>query len=142
MISFVRRMWVPIVIVVVAIVGASVVLRLHGAFGSQRYIPDAGNSDPIVAFNPKYVLYEIFGTPGTVTTINYLDAQAQPHEVVGATLPWSLTIVTTLTAVVAHVVAQGDGAALGCRITVNGVVRAERAVDAHDAASSCLVKSA
>ncbi|ORX17350.1 hypothetical protein AWC27_17955 [Mycobacterium szulgai] len=142
MIGFVRRMWVPIVMIVVFAVGAAVVMRLHGVFGSHRYVPDAGNADPIVAFNPKYVRYEIFGPPGTVTTINYLDAEAQPHQVVGATIPWSLTIETTLTAVVAHVVAQGDGAALGCRITVNGVVRAERSVGAHNAASSCLVKSA
>ncbi|WP_231991732.1 MmpS family transport accessory protein [Mycobacterium ulcerans] len=56
-------MWVPIVMILVAIVGASVVMRLHGVFGSHRYVPDAGNSDAIVAFNPKYVRYEVFGPP-------------------------------------------------------------------------------
>ncbi|MEB3903468.1 MmpS family transport accessory protein [Mycobacterium ulcerans] len=142
MLSLFRRMWVPIVMVLVAIVGASVVMRLHGVFGSHRYVPDAGNSDAIVAFNPKYVRYEVFGPPGTVVTVNYLDAQAEPHEVANAAIPWSLTIVTTLTSVVAHLVAQGNSATLSCRITVNGVVRAERTADAHDAATSCPVKSA
>lgn len=142
MTRFLGRAWLPIVMAVVVLVGTSVVMRLHGVFGSHRYAPDAGNADAIVAFNPKYVRYEVFGPPGTVTTINYLDAEAQPHQIADATTPWSLTIVTTLTAVVAHVVAQGDAESLGCRITVNDVVRAERTVAAHDAASSCLVKSA
>ncbi|SGM05805.1 MmpS family membrane protein [Mycobacterium tuberculosis] len=92
-------------------------------FGSHQHAPDTGNLDPIIAFYPKHVLYEVFGPPGTVASINYLDADAQPHEVVNAAVPWSFTIVTTLTAVVANVVARGDGASLGCRITVNEVNR-------------------
>ena len=73
--------------------------------------------------------------------INYLDADAQPQHVDGATLPWSFELVTTLTAVVANVVAQGDSDTIGCRITVNGDVR-EHSVDAYNAQTSCLVKSA
>ncbi|CKV62148.1 MmpS family membrane protein [Mycobacterium tuberculosis] len=99
------------------------VSRLHSVFGSHQHAPDTGNLDPIIAFYPKHVLYEVFGPPGTVASINYLDADAQPHEVVNAAVPWSFTIVTTLTAVVANVVARGDGASLGCRITVNEVNR-------------------
>ncbi|CAM4473145.1 hypothetical protein MB901379_00586 [Mycobacterium basiliense] len=142
MIRFVRRIWVPIVMAVVVVVGTAVVVRLHGVFGSHRYVPDTGNGDAIVAFNPKYVRYDVFGPPGAVSTINYLDEHAQPHEVVDVAIPWSLTIVTTLTAVIAHVVAQGDEQIIGCRITVNGEVRAERTANSHDAATSCLVKSA
>ncbi|QOM66668.1 hypothetical protein FPJ79_02155 [Mycobacterium tuberculosis] len=116
--------------------------RLHSVFGSHQHAPDTGNLDPIIAFYPKHVLYEVFGPPGTVASINYLDADAQPHEVVNAAVPWSFTIVTTLTAVVANVVARGDGASLGCRITVNEVIREERIVNAYHAHTSCLVKSA
>jgi len=58
------------------------------------------------------------------------------------TLPWSLMLVTTLTAVAANVVAQGDSDTIGCRITVNGDVRDERSVDARHAQTFCLVKSA
>ncbi|MFV3568748.1 MmpS family transport accessory protein, partial [Mycobacterium tuberculosis] len=37
---------------------------------------------------------------------------------------------------------HGDGASLGCRITVNEVIREERIVNAYHAHTSCLVKSA
>lgn len=137
-----RRTWIPIVMVVVVAVGAFTVLRLHGVFGSHPRVSDSGNADAIIQFNPKRVLYEIFGPAGTVASINYLDADAQPQRVDDATLPWSFTLITTLSAVSAHVVAQGDSDIIGCRITVNGVVRDERSVDAHNAQTSCLVKSA
>jgi Mycobacterium membrane protein len=137
-----KRMWVPMVMVVVVAVGAFTVSRLHAVFGSDMYKPDSGNADAIVQFNPKRVLYEIFGPAGTVADINYLDADAQPQRVDGATLPWSLMLTTTLTAVAANVVAQGDSDSIGCRITVNGDVREEHSVDAHNAQTSCLVKSA
>ena len=55
--------------------------------------------------------------------INYLDADAQPQRLDGVTLPWSFELVTTLTAVLANVMAQGDSDTIGCRITVNGEVR-------------------
>ncbi len=113
-----------------------------GVFGSNMYRPDVGNADAIVQFNPKRVLYEIYGPAGTVADINYLDADAQPQRVDGATLPWSFELVTTLTAVAANVVAQGNSDTIGCRITVNGEVREEHSVDAYNAQTSCLVKSA
>jgi Mycobacterium membrane protein len=140
--GLVKRMWVPMVMVVVVAVAAFTVSRLHGVFGSDPYVPDAANADAIVQFNPKRVLYEIFGPAGTVADINYLDADAQPQRVDGATLPWSLMLTTTLTAVAANVVAQGDSDSIGCRITVNGDVREEHSVDGHNAQTSCLVKSA
>jgi hypothetical protein len=140
--GLVKRMWVPMVMVVVVAVGALTVSRLHGVFGSNMYTPDNGNADAIVQFNPKHVFLEIFGPAGTVADINYLDADAQPQRVDGATLPWSLMLTTTLTAVAANVVAQGDSDTIGCRITVNGDVREEHSVDGHNAQTSCLVKSA
>jgi hypothetical protein len=142
MTRLVKRVWVPMVMVIVVAVGAFTVSRLHRVFGSDPYVPDAGNADAIVQFNPKRVLYEIFGPAGTVADINYLDADAQPRRVDAVTLPWSLELVTTLTAVAANVVAQGDSDTIGCRITVNGDVREEHSVDGHHAQTSCLVKSA
>jgi hypothetical protein len=136
------RTWVPLVMVVVVALGAFAVDRLHGIFGSHVYEPDSGNADAIVQFNPKRVLYEVFGPAGMVADINYLDADAQPHRLDAVTLPWSLELVTTLTAVSANVVAQGDSDRIGCRVTVNGDVRDERSVDAHHAQTFCLVKSA
>jgi hypothetical protein len=130
------------VMVIVTTLGAFTVSRLHGFFGSDPYRPDSGNADAIVQFNPKHVRYEIFGPPGTVADINYLDADAQPQHADAVTLPWSLELVTTLTAVAANVVAQGDSDSIGCRIAVNGDVRDQHTVDSHDAQTSCLVKSA
>jgi hypothetical protein len=142
MTRLVARTWVPLVMVVVVAIAGLTVARLHGVFGSKMYRPDSGNADAIIQFNPKHVLLEIFGAPGTVADINYLDEQAQPQRVNGVTLPWSFEIVTTLTAVLANVIAQGDGDSIGCRITVNGVVRDQQSENRYHAQTSCLVKSA
>src|ERR1700737_1122406 len=142
MIRLIGRAWVPMVLVVVVAVGAFTVSRLHGVFGSNLYHPDTASADAIVQFNPKRVLYEIYGPAGTGADINYLDADAQPRGGGAGTWPWSLMLVTTLTAVSANVVAQGNSDSIGCRIKVNGQVREERSVDAHNAQTFCLVKSA
>src|ERR1700752_176419 len=142
MTRLVKRAWIPLVMVIVVAVGVFPVSRLHGIFGSNMYRPDTGNAGAIVQFNPKRVLYEIFGPAGTVADINYLDADAPPQRVDGATLPWSFELVTTLTAVAVNVVAQGNSDTIGCRITVNDQVRDEHSVDAYNAQTSCLVKSA
>jgi hypothetical protein len=140
--SLIGRIWIPVVMALVVAIGAVTVMRLHEVFGSQRRAANVGIADPVVAFHPKHVVYEISGPAGTAATITYLDADAQPREVDDVTIPWSLTIVTTLTAVVANVVAQGNSNSLSCRITVNDVVRDERIAEGHHAQTSCLVKSA
>ncbi|MEQ0575550.1 MmpS family transport accessory protein, partial [Mycobacterium tuberculosis] len=61
-----KRFWIPMVIVIVVAVAAVTVSRLHSVFGSHQHAPDTGNLDPIIAFYPKHVLYEVFGPPGTV----------------------------------------------------------------------------
>ena len=137
-----KRAWVPLVMVIVVAIASFTVARLHGVFGSHMYTADNGNADAIIQFNPKHVLLEIFGAPGTVADINYLDEQAQPQHVDAAALPWSFEIVTTLTAVVANVIAQGNGDSIGCRITVNGVVRDQESAESYHAQTSCVVKSA
>ena len=50
---------------------------------------------------------EVFGPPGTVATINYLDVDAQPQRVDDTTLPWSYNVTTTDPAVFVNVMAQG-----------------------------------
>jgi len=136
------RFWVPFVMVVVVVTAAFTVAQLRGVFGSDMYKPDNSNADAIIQFNPKHVLLEIFGAPGTVADVNYLDEQAQPQRLNGVGLPWSFEIVTTLTAVLANVIAQGNGDSIGCRITVNGVVRDQESENRYHAQTSCLVKSA
>jgi hypothetical protein len=142
MTGIVKRVWVPVVMVVVVTIASFMVAKLHGVFGSHMYTPDNSNADAIIQFNPKHVLLEIFGAPGTVADINYLDEQAQPQRLDAVTLPWSFEIVTTLTAVLANVIAQGNSDSIGCRITVNGVVRDQESEDSYHAQTACVVKSA
>ena len=75
-----------VAVLVVAITGFAI-YRLHGIFGSHKNTSaNAGLSNEIVAFNPKQVILEVFGTPGAVATINYLDVNAQPQQVLNAML--------------------------------------------------------
>ncbi|WP_428342122.1 MmpS family transport accessory protein [Mycobacterium sp.] len=139
----VRRRWMVLVAVVVVTLAGFGVYRLHDAFGSDSNAAHGGGgaSNEIVPFSPKSVVYEVFGAPGATATINYQDVHAAPQRVDNAPLPWSYTITTTDPAVVANVVAQGNGNTLGCRITVNGVVKDERTVNQLSAYTFCLDKS-
>lgn len=137
------RTWIPLVILVVVIVGGFTVHRIRGFFGSENRTSysdtNLENSKP---FNPKHLTYEIFGPPGTVADISYFDVNSEPQRVDGAVLPWSLHITTNDAAVMGNIVAQGNSDSIGCRITVDGKVRAERVSNEVNAYTYCLVKSA
>jgi nitrate reductase NapE component len=137
-----RRVWLPLVIVAVVAVAGFCVHRLQGVFGVHDH-GSQSNSAPedIKPFNPKHVVYEVFGPPGTVANINYLDIKAQPQRVDNAPLPWTLSVTTTLPSVSVNIVAQGDSDEIGCRIIVNGVVKDERIANELNAQTFCLVKS-
>lgn len=137
-----RYLWIPLVLVSVLAVSGLVVMRLHRIFGSQDLNANAGGGIEIVQFNPKVVTYEVFGPPGSTANINYWDAEANTHQVNAAALPWSVTVSTTLPSVSANIMAQGDGSRIGCRITVDGVVRQEKKSDGVNPQTFCLVKSA
>jgi hypothetical protein len=137
-----KRGWIPLILIVVLAVSGLVVSRLHRIFGSQDLNANASAGIEIVQFNPKVVVYDVFGPPGTVASINYWDADANTNQVDGATLPWSYTISTTLPAVSANIMVQGNTDEIRCRITVDGVVRAEETSDGVNAQTFCLVKSA
>ncbi len=140
--GYLKRAWIPMVLVVVLSVSGLVVSRLHRIFGSQDLNANAGAGIEIVQFNPKVVTYEITGPPGSTANINYWDADANTHQVNGAPLPWSYTLSTTLPSVSANIMAQSDADQIGCRITVDGVVREHHSVDGVNAQTFCLVKSA
>lgn len=119
------------------------VYRLHGVFGSEKRPSYADTSThDTKPFNPKHVTYEVFGPPGTVADISYFDANAEPQHIEGATLPWSIDITTTKATAVGNVVAQGDGDSIGCRIVVDGEVKAERISNEVNAFTFCLLKAA
>jgi Mycobacterium membrane protein len=135
------RVWIPLVFVVVLAASGLIVMRLHKVFGSEDLNAAAGAGIEIVQFNPKIVVYDVFGPPGSTATIDYFDADANTHEV-NTALPWSTTLSTTLPAVSANIMAQGDGDQIGCRVTVDGVVRDQKSTDGRNAQTFCLVKSA
>ena len=131
-----------VAVVVVAIV-AFTMFRLHGIFGSNFTVTRSG-SDALDSsdFNPKHVLFEVFGSPGSTATINYMDEHAQPQRVTDVTLPWSQVLTTEDPVMFADLRAQGTGDSIGCRITANGVVKDERSINAVNGYISCLDKSA
>jgi hypothetical protein len=138
----VTRWWMVLVAVVVLAVAGFAVYRLHGIFGSNHDTSTGGAlSDQIVPFNPKHIVLEVFGPPGTVATINYLDVNAQPQRADHVTLPWSYDITTTQPAAFVNVMAQGNSDSLGCRITIDDVVKDERQVNTMNAYTYCLDKS-
>ncbi|WP_144209469.1 MmpS family protein [Mycobacterium tilburgii] len=137
------RLWIPLLIVAVLTAGGFTVSRLHGIFGSEKRQSYADtrikDSKP---FNPKHLKYEVFGAPGTVADISYFDVNADPQHVNGATLPWSMDLSTTLPSIVGNVVAQGDSDTIGCRIIVDGTVKAEKVSHEVNAFTYCVLTAA
>ena len=134
--------WMPLVAVVVIAVAGFAVYRLHGIFASQNVTSTPnGSGNDIVPFNPKHVVLQVFGPPGTVATITYLDVNAQPQRADAVALPWAYDTTTTQPAVFVNVEAQGDSGSIGCRIKIDDVVKDERSVNTPNAFTYCLDKS-
>jgi hypothetical protein len=137
------RVWIPLVILLVIGCGGLIVSRVHGVFGPEKHSPygegHVGSSDP---FNPTKVVYEVFGPAGTVADIGYFDANSEPQYIDGTSLPWTLTMTINSPAVVGSIAAQGNSNRIGCRIVVNGKVKAERISNDVNAFTHCLVNGA
>lgn len=141
--SLLKRGWTVIVAVIVVALVAFTVYRLHGIFGSNNAVsrPSADSLEN-TGYHPKRVLFEVFGSPGSVATINFLDEHAQPQRVDDTPLPWSHTLTTDDPTLFADLRAQGDSATITCRITVNGIVKDERSASNVNGYIACLDKSA
>jgi hypothetical protein len=136
------RRWMLLVAVLVVAVAGFEVYRLNGIFGSHDVTSTpSGAENNIVPFNPKHVVLEVFGAPGTTATITYLDVNAQPQRVDDATLPWAYDTTTTQPAVFVNVQAQGDSDSIGCRIKIDDAVKDERTANTLNAFVYCLDKS-
>lgn len=143
MLTFLKRVWVPIVVVVAAALGSVAVINLRGAFGSDEIFSWTGSgSDVIESINTKRVTYEVFGPGGAAGSVSYLNSDSQAEQADFSSLPWVYTMATTEPAVIANVVAQGNGDGIGCRITVNGDIKDEQYSNGHHAQVFCLVKAA
>lgn len=141
--TFLKKAWVPLVVVVAVALGAIAVDRLRGVFGSDAIFTATGSSaEPLEPSHVKQVTYEVYGPSDTAGSVSYLDKKAQPEQADFTSLPWTFTITTTVPAVIASVVAQGDSDSIGCRITVNGELKDQRTTAGRHAQTSCLVKAA
>lgn len=140
MIAVLKRVWLPVLIVVAVAIGGVSVSYLRSVFGSDGAVVTPVGSDTADKFNPKVVVYEVFGT-GTTATINYMDLQGLPQRT-EAQLPWTLRLETTIPSVQPNLLAQGDGQSIGCRVTVDDEVKDERTATGVNAATFCLVKAA
>ena len=134
-----KRVWIPLV--VLAVIGA-VVSRVRAGSGSEKPSAYSNSTVADAVFGRKSVVYQVFGPVGTVADISYFDVNSDPHRVDGARLPWSLQITANVPAVMGNVVAQGDSNSIGCRIVVDGQVKAERISNEVNAYTHCLVKGA
>ncbi len=137
----VQLLWIPVILIIVLGVSGLVVSRLHKQFGSQDLNANAGGGIELVQFNPKVMVYDVYDSPGTTAQISYFDPDANVH-LVSVPLPWSITLSTLLPTVSANLMARTDGNQIGCKVTVNGVVREQQSADGIDAQTYCLVKSA
>jgi hypothetical protein len=138
-----RRLWIPLVVLAVIGAGGLTVSRLHGIFGSEKRQSYADTRiDNAKPPNPKHLRYEVFGPPGTVADISYFGDNGDPQHIDGVSLPWSLEFAITGAASIGSIAAQGDSDSIGCRIMVDGVVKAEKVTHEVSAFTSCLLKAA
>jgi hypothetical protein len=140
--NVVRNAWLPLLIVAVVLVGGFTVARVKSFFGAENAAPvTSARMDDSKPFKPKVVKYEIFGSAPSAN-VNYLDLSADPQRIDNAPLPWTLVLSTTAPSVFPNLSAQSDGDYLGCRITIDNEVKAEKIINGVHALTFCLVKSA
>ena len=139
--TVIKRIWLPALVVYAIAIDMVAVSNLRSVFGSDGAIVTPIDADTAENFNPKVVKYEIFGT-GSYATINYADLDGKPQRTGEVSLPWTLTLETTLPSVMPNIMAQGDGSSITCRVTVDDEVKDERTADGMNAATYCLVKAA
>src|SRR6201988_2577236 len=114
-----KKVWIPLVLIVVLAVSGLVVSRLHKIFASQDLNANAGAGIEIVQFNPKILVYEGVGSPGTTGQILFFH-RAATGPMVPAPVPWRITLPTTPPPVSPSLMARADGDQISCRVTVNG----------------------
>lgn len=140
MLKVIMRIWLPVMIVLAVGAGVLVVSQLRTVFGAEPVLVTPIGADTAEKFIPKVVTYEVLGS-GTAV-VNYLDLDGKPVRAGTVALPWTLTLETTAPSVAPNVIAQTNGQAVTCRITVDDEVKDERTATGVNAQTYCLVKSA
>jgi hypothetical protein len=137
--TLLRRLWIPLALLVVFGLAAQTVSRLYDVFGSeQRPSYAEAHGSQTVPVDPTELIYEVFGAPGAAADISYFDMNGDP-QLVHASLPWFYNFTVT-SAAVGSVVAQGDSGTIGCRIVVDGAITTEKIMNEPSAFTFCLLK--
>jgi Mycobacterium membrane protein len=146
------RFWLVLTLAVVIALSGFIVHRLHGVFGVHKGSFGGGTSGEVLdQFNAKTITLEVWGSPGSTATINYLDENAHPQQALNVPLPWSKVLSSTKPGIPANLVAQGDGGWIACQFVVNkhdgsgDVIKAPNRSDANENVNAfvyCLDKSA
>ena len=114
------RFWLILTIAAVVAVSGFMVYRLHGIFGVHRGSFGGGTSGEVLdQFNAKTITLEVWGSPGSTATINYLDENSHPQQALNVPLPWSTILSSTKPGIPANLVAQGDGSWIACHFVVD-----------------------
>lgn len=120
LLSLASRFWLVLTVVVVVALSGFVVHRLHDVFGVKSGSFGGGSSaDAIDQFNPKTITLEVWGSPGSTATVNYLDENSHPQQALNVPLPWRTELKSTKPGIPANLVAQGTGSWIACRFLVN-----------------------
>jgi Mycobacterium membrane protein len=135
------RVWMLLVAVIALTLGAVCMWKVHRMSDPPPVITVNSPAAP-PEFSLKRLTYELSGSVGQGGMLVWVDIDGHPHQVNLTALPWSHTEETTLTVVSGSISAQVHGGQVGCRLLVNGVVRAEQSDTHQDAHVFCLVKSA
>jgi hypothetical protein len=118
--SLATRFWLILTVLAVVTLSGFVVYRLHGVFGVHPGSFGGGSSgDVIDQFNPKTITLEVWGSPGSTATINYLDENSHPQQALNVPLPWKTELKSTKPGIPANLMAQGNGSWIACRFLVN-----------------------
>ncbi|MCV7347627.1 MmpS family transport accessory protein [Mycolicibacterium rhodesiae] len=137
-----KRLWIPLVVLLVLTTGGFTVSRLHGIFGSEKSLSYGDTTkDKGTPADAKHMKYEVFGPPGTPALVSYFGEDGNPkHE--NVILPWSLEFPISAEGDIGSVAAQGESSTIGCRITMGGVVKSEESAT-HEVSTfvSCLLKA-
>ncbi|BBZ45278.1 membrane protein [Mycobacterium parmense] len=114
------RFWLVLTIAAVVALSGFVVYRLHNIFGVHRGSFGGGTSGEVLdQFNAKTITLEVWGSPGSTATINYLDENSHPQQALNVPLPWSKVLSSTKPGIPANLMAQGDGSWIACQFVVN-----------------------
>jgi hypothetical protein len=114
------RFWLVLTIVAVVALSGFMVHRLHGIFGVHKGSFGGGTSGEVLdQFNAKTIELQVWGSPGSTATINYLDENSHPQQALNVPLPWSTILSSTKPGIPANLVAQGDGSWIACQFVVD-----------------------